>query len=206
MDVSPPESAEKTRESNKLAFSRASIQASLVLADKPIITSKFGSYAAALLHMVVSEFPAIPVVWVDTGFNSSKTAEFVGELSGRLRLNLHIFAPRQPWTGPVPDSESSEYVRFVEHTKLDPFSRALVELDPDVWFSAVRREQTHYRGGLPHFQRTAHKLLKVSPLLEWTEGEMADYIYRNGLPFGDSVTDPTKPDAHSECGLHLRSS
>lgn len=186
----------------RVTFSRCAVQASLELAERPVVSSKFGPYSAVLLHLITREYPAIPVIWADTGFDTPETHEFADGLKSRLNLNLKTYTPSTPWHGVIPEYGTNEHERFVHQTKLEPFSAAHDELQPDVWFSAIRRSQTNFRSGLNFFNKTAQNLLKVSPLLDWHDDDMAEYISRHELPVIDNFQDPTKPEPHLECGLH----
>lgn len=47
-------------------------------AVRPIVSTKFGPESAAFLHMLTRIVPDIPVVWVDTGYNTRSTLQFAG--------------------------------------------------------------------------------------------------------------------------------
>jgi len=42
-------------------------------AQKPVVTTNFRPYEAAILHACVSVKPDITVIWCDTGYNTSAT-------------------------------------------------------------------------------------------------------------------------------------
>ena len=58
----------------------------LARAERPIITTSFGAHAAVLLHIVTREWPDIPVVWIDHGFNTNET----------YRIRPRAYGPAQP--------------------------------------------------------------------------------------------------------------
>lgn len=179
------------------------IRHALALAQRPLVTSKFGPQSAPLLHLLVQHRPDIPVVWVDTGFNTRATLNFVERLSERLQLNLHVFAPRPAWRGVPPPLHTQEHAVFTRQVKLEPFARALQTLQPDVWFSSLRRAQTEHRRRLRRFERTASGLLKAAPLLDWRDADLDAYIAAHRLPVETDYCDPTKGESRRECGLHL---
>ena len=61
------------------------------LPDQHVLTSSFGAQAAVSLHLVTSQRPDIPVVFVDTGYLFPETYQFVDELTERLKLNLKVY-------------------------------------------------------------------------------------------------------------------
>jgi phosphoadenosine phosphosulfate reductase len=180
------------------------IRVALALGKRPVVSTKFGPQSAVLLHMLVKEEPAIPVVWVDTGFNTRATQDFAQELSDRLALHLRTYRPQPVWPGFPPDLHDPQHAAFTRQVKLEPFARALAELQPDIWFSGIRREQTEHRSRQQLFKLTDQGVLKVAPLLNWDNTEMENYLTRYQLPVETDYQDPTKGPIRRECGLHLR--
>ena len=180
------------------------IRQGLALSKRPFVSTKFGPESAVLLHLLVQECPNIPVVWVDTGFNTYATQLYMEQLTDQLDLNLQIYRPRIEWSGFPPDLDDPSHQEFTQQVKLEPFQRAVSELRPDVWFCSIRRTQTEYRSRQRYFCNTSSGLLKAAPLLEWSESDMQDYLSNHRLPVENDYCDPTKGEARRECGLHLR--
>lgn len=179
------------------------IRWALSQAERPITTTKFGPESAVLLHMLVQEMPEIPVIWVDTGYNTRATQQFAWKLTERLNLNLQLYRPLDDRYEEVPALDDPRHTEFTQRVKLEPFQRALGELQPDVWFSSIRREQTEHRAGQRPISRSERGYLKVSPLLDWTEADMHAYLAEHDLPSEPDYFDPTKGESRRECGLHL---
>jgi phosphoadenosine phosphosulfate reductase len=177
-------------------------------AARPVLTTNFRPGAAALVHLVTRARPDIPVIWVDTGYNTPATYRYVDALRDEWNLDLRIYTPRltvarQAAFGGPPRPDAQSFARFVRETKLEPFERAFNELKPDVWFTGIRREQTEFRSGLAVVSRGASNTLRVAPLLEWNEIQVARYLKQHAIPDNDDYADPTKPGAKLECGLQL---
>ncbi|MGE0858343.1 MAG: phosphoadenosine phosphosulfate reductase family protein [Gammaproteobacteria bacterium] len=180
----------------------------LARATNPVVTTNFRPHSAALLHMVSRACPDIPVIWVDTGYNTPATYQYAEELTARLRLNLRTYTPRvtvarRAANGGLPAVDSPRFDGFVRETKLEPFERAFNELKPDVWFTGVRRDQNEFRGSLGVASRGAHNSLRIAPVYAWSDAELSAYLARHGVPDNDDYVDPTKPGAKLECGLQL---
>ena len=56
--------------------------------DQLVLSTSFGVQSAVMLHLVTTQIPDIPVIFVDTGYLFPATYKFAAELSERLRLNL----------------------------------------------------------------------------------------------------------------------
>lgn len=179
------------------------------LDQRTIVTTNFGPFAAVLLHMVTRLRPDLPVLMVDTGYGTEATYRFADELVRRLGLNLHTYVPRrtramrEALEGPAPTPDDPRHAAFTEEVKLEPFRRALAELKPQVWFTALRKDQTEFRAGLAPVTRSREGILKVSPVFHWSSRQMNDYLKAHGLPNNYDYFDPTKVEDKRECGLHV---
>jgi phosphoadenosine phosphosulfate reductase len=182
---------------------REVIRLALARARNPIVTTSFGQQSAVLLHLLAEQRPDIPVVWIDTTFNTRATMKFADELTTRLVLNLKEYGPQPAWTEDVPERADPRHAEFTRQVKLEPLARALDELKPDLWFSSLRRDQTEHRASMRHFNPSAGARLKVCPLIDWSEADMDVYRHAFNLPGGHDYHDPTKVGPRRECGLHL---
>lgn len=177
---------------------------------RAVVSTNFRPYEAVLLHMCVQVQPDIPVLWVDHGYNRPATYRHAEDLRQRLHLNLKIYLPRisaahrDALYGPLPAPGDEEGLRrFSAMMKLEPFQRGMRELAPKVWLTALRRVQNPHRAVLdlvawdPNFQ-----VVKVSPLLDWTDADMEAYLQQHQLPNEWDYYDPAKAEEKRECGLH----
>ena len=184
------------------------IQWVLNKADSPILTTNFGPYSASLLHAVTSIKNDINVIWCDTGYNTPHTYRYAKDIMKDLSLNMHIYTPKFTTgfldvTMGIPEVDSDDHQIFTEQVKLEPFKRALIEHNPDVWFTNLRQDQTEFRKSLDILHINNKGILKVSPFYYYSEFEMDLYLQRFDLPNEKKYFDPTKVLATRECGLHL---
>ncbi|MGE0485406.1 MAG: phosphoadenosine phosphosulfate reductase family protein [Gammaproteobacteria bacterium] len=185
----------------------AIIEWGLRRAQAPVVTTNFRPGAAVLLHLVTQARPGIPVVWIDTGYNTPATYRYAETLRERLGLELHCYTPalsrarQAALRGDTPRPEDRDFAAFARAMKLEPFERAFDALRPDVWFTGVRAEQNAFRRELGVVSRGARNTLRLAPLHTWTAADLADHLLRHGLPDNDDYVDPTKPAPHLECGL-----
>ena len=177
---------------------------------KTVVTTSFGYNSAVTLHLVTQVRQSVPVVWVDSGYNLEDSYVVAEKLIQELGLNIHVYNPvmstarREAVHGAsfgVPDNPEFESFRF--QVKLEPFQRALKELQPEIWISGIRGEETEYRRNLGIVSLDDRGILKVSPLFHWTEADVSNYMRKYNLPSCRHYFDPTKVDSQTECGLHL---
>ena len=177
---------------------------------RAIVSTNFRPYEAALLHLVVSVQPDIPVLWVDHGYNRPATYRHAEELRARLQLNLKPYLPRltpahrDTIHGPVPPLEDEAGLKkFSALMKLEPFQRGMKELAPTVWITALRKVQNPHRAGLDIVSPDENfGALKVSPLFHLNDAELDAYLAQHQLPNEWDYFDPAKADEKRECGLH----
>jgi phosphoadenosine phosphosulfate reductase len=178
---------------------------------RPVLTTNFRPHSIGLIHMVTNVLPDIPVLWVDSGYNTQATYQFVELVLNRFNLNIHIYRPQlafqecRPSVNSIPAIGSKQHESFVRHVKLEPFERALAELQPDVWLTGIRADQTAYRRSLDTVSPGPRGITRIAPLLAWTEVDLEGYIYFNNLPDYDDYFDPTKGSDDRECGLQTAS-
>lgn len=179
------------------------------LRQPAIVTTNFRPFEAVILHLVTQAKPDVPVVWMDNGYNTEATYRFVDELTQRLKLNLHVYLPRRSRAhreaveGATPALDDPRHQAFTEEVKLEPFARALREMAPKVWFTALRATDTAVRAQMEPVSINPDGLIKVAPLLHWSSKELHAYCQAHDLPNNFDYVDPTKGEDNRECGLHL---
>jgi len=176
---------------------------------RAVLSTNFRPYEAVLLHLATQVAPQLPILWVDHGFNRPATYRHAEDLRRRLELNLQTFVPRRTAAsyaavhGALDLSDEAALRSFSAEFKLEPFRRGLRELAPLVWLTALRRTQNAGRAELElvSFDPT-FGVVKVNPLLAWSDAQLEEYLSRHGLPNEWDYFDPAKADEKRECGLH----
>lgn len=180
------------------------------LGKRVIATTSFAPNAAGLLHIITQVDRTIPVVWIDSGYNvpdAYRTAEVIMD---RLKPNMQIYIPqitaerRNAIMGgiPHPDDDPEVHEEFTRQVKLEPFSKAIEDLQPEVWITGIRRDETEFRKSLDILSWDNRGILKVAPIFYWTEQQLQDYMDEHDLPSCRHYFDPTKVEDGRECGLH----
>ena len=186
------------------------IRWALESSKNPILTTNFRPYEAAIIHLCVKEKSNIKVLWCDSGYNTKATYLYAEKIITELSLNIKLFTPlhtsafRQAVMGKIPGIDDPRHEVFTEQVKLEPFRRAMAEIQPDLWITNLRKGQTEFRNGLDIFNKTESGLLKISPFYNWTDKDMDSYMEKYKLVNEYDYFDPTKVDEKRECGLHNR--
>ncbi len=161
-----------------------------VLRDQPgpaCVTSSFQTDCMVLVHMVTRQRPDIPVLFLDTGYHFAETYEYRDRMAAEWKLNLVNLIPRLT----VPEQErqfgilyQSAPDRCCGMRKVEPLFAGLAAYD--VWFTALRREQSPTRANLKSVDGFAlpggKALTKVSPLADWTARDVWAYLREHGIP------------------------
>ena len=147
---------------------------SLKLSNRRIVTTSFGTFSSILLSLITKKDKDIDVIWCDTGFNSTETYEFAQNLIHKLRLNINVYKPLLDKsvidsTFGLPNINDEKYNQFKEIVKLEPFKRALIEHQPDIWFTNIRNGQTDFRNTKDILSYNKEGILKVSPFYYWSD-------------------------------------
>ena len=180
----------------------------LKLAKKPIVSTSFGTYSAAVLFTTSKIKNNINIIWCDTGFNTQATYNHADLLIKKWNLNIEIFKPTF-----IPETiyknkeqygvNSNEHLFFSEKVKLEPFKRALNKYKPDVWITNIRKSQTQHRNSLDILTFNKEGILKVAPFFYFSDEEMKQYFNKHKLPMEEDYFDPVKAAENRECGIHL---
>ncbi|MCJ7758943.1 MAG: phosphoadenosine phosphosulfate reductase family protein [Gillisia sp.] len=184
------------------------IQWAMVDKERPVVTTNFRPYEAAILHACVQIEPDIKVIWCDTGYNTPQTYKHANAVIDILNLNVKLYTPKQTAAyrdaimGGIPQLDSPEFEEFSRQVKLEPFQRAMKEQNPDVWFTNLRKGQTAFRDSIDILSYSKDGILKVSPFYYWSDQELDVYLEENKLPNEFKYFDPTKVLSNRECGLH----
>lgn len=177
-------------------------------ASKPVVTTNFRPYEAAILWAASQAKQDIPVIWCDTGYNTPDTYRHAEEVIQLLKLNVDLYVPKQTSAHRdivmgIPGIEDERHQLFTEQVKLEPFKRAMQQHKPDVWFTNLRKGQTAHRDNLDILSLGGDGVLKVSPFYYYSDSELDAFLEEKKLPNEHKYFDPTKVLQNRECGLHV---
>jgi phosphoadenosine phosphosulfate reductase len=204
--------------------------ARLVIADglarggAPCITSSFQAECVVLTHMLLEKKPDIAVLFLDTVHHFAQTCTYRDELAAAWKMNLVTLRAAEPQPGLWQESTD----KCCALHKVGPLFAALEQYD--VWFTALRREQSPSRANLQEiepFRLPSGKMIqRVSPLAAWTTRDVWAYAKAHSIPLlplyetgytsigcEPCTTPPLDPDnprsgrwqgQKLECGIHIQ--
>jgi len=179
-------------------------------ANNPVVFTNFRPLAIAFLHLVTRPKRDIPVIWVDHGFNTPETYRHIERVVASLELNLKVYSPKMSAAhylavhGEIPPLDTPEHDMFSRIVKLEPFNRAMEDLQPDVWLNGIRHDQNAHRKELDIFTFGSHGTVRTAPMFHLSELDVEEYIDERKMLDNHDYFDPTKGEEHRECGLLLQ--
>ena len=134
--------------------------------------------------------PKIEIFSIDTGRLYPETYDLIDRMQQRYGRTLTIYYPKaeelEGWVGKNGINGFRDGLDqrrgCCEVRKVQPFRRAIS--GRSAWITGIRRGQSASRAlAAPVEWDGVYGLHKVSPLLEWSENEIWDYIRRKRLPY-----------------------
>lgn len=189
-----------------------------------------------LTDMMVGIRKDARIFTLDTGRQFPETYELIDRTNMQYGISIEVFFPdfrkvqemvREHGINLFYDSVELRH-KCCEIRKIEPLKRALQGVD--VWISGLRRSQSVTRAGMQMVEYdAADDVLKLNPLILWSEEQVKQYVKENGVPYnrlhekgfpsigcqpctravapGDDIRSGRwwweDPD-HRECGLHVR--
>ncbi len=150
------------------------------------VTSSFQHECVALVHMIVQQAPDIPVLFLETGYHFPETLAYRDKIAREWNLNLINLEAKQSVAGQEAQFgilNQTAPDKCCKLRKVEPLFAGLSNYD--LWFTALRREQSPTRANLqevePFKLPNGKTLQKISPLAAWTVKEIWGYLHRNGI-------------------------
>jgi len=200
------------------------------------LSSSMGAEDQILTQMVAGIDPKAKIFTLDTGRMFPETYELVERTNARYKINIKIYFPdREQVEQMVNEKGINLFYESIENRKqcchirkIEPLKRALQGLD--IWISGLRRSQSVTRTDLQLVEWDENfGLIKLNPLINWTEGQTWAYINENNIPY-NKLHDQGFPSIgcqpctravesgedvragrwwwelpqHKECGLHVK--
>jgi phosphoadenosine phosphosulfate reductase len=179
-----PSAAELDRSLREAAPSEVIATAlKLVGRDQLALVSSFGTESAALLKVMADVDPAIPVIFLDTGYLFAETLDYRDTLINRLGLrDVRSIKPlaetlaREDAEGELWFSDPDACCRI---RKVEPLARALAPFS--AWLNGRKRFQGGARAAIPVVEQDGSRL-KFNPFANVSREQIAAIFAEAKLP------------------------
>jgi phosphoadenosine phosphosulfate reductase len=186
--------------------------------EDAVVASSFQD--VVLVDLVQKAHPGLEIVFLDTEYHFPETLAFVEHLRKIWDLNLTVTHP---------EVAMDEYVcgtaGCCQKRKVEPLQKAVA--GRAAWITGLKRVDTPERAGAPILAwDEGRQMVKVNPLVTWTDEDVDAYLADNELPLHPltyvgyvsigcaPTTQPVAEGHHpregrwpgqdkSECGLHI---
>jgi phosphoadenosine phosphosulfate reductase len=174
----------------KAAAVRERLAAAVGEYGRVIYSSSLGAESIVLTDIIWSHVPAIDIFTIDTGRLPEETYELLGRLQGRYKRSLRVVYPDAKALEALVGAQGINgfYNSFEARMaccrvrKVEPFKRAIAGYG--AWVTGLRHEQSATRAQARAVEWDAeNRLHKVSPILDWTEEQIWQYIRARQLPY-----------------------
>jgi len=152
------------------------------------ITCSFQAEDMVVLDLLRKRLPQVPVLFLETGYHFAETYAYRDRMAALWHLNLVNVMPTQS----VTEQESELGILYrtdpslcCQRRKVGPLMKALEPFD--LWFTGLRREQSHTRRHLKtvedHRLPSGKSVLKVSPLAAWDWKQVWNYTVETEIEY-----------------------
>ncbi|HOU73639.1 MAG: phosphoadenylyl-sulfate reductase [Tenuifilum sp.] len=154
------------------------------------LSSSMGAEDQVLTDMVMRIDPEVKIFTLDTGRLFYETYELIERTSLRYKKNIEIYFPSPAEVERmVTEKGINLFYQSIENRKeccrvrkIEPLKRAFKGLE--VWICGLRRNQSATRTENQMVEwDEANGLIKLNPLIDWSEQDVWEYIKANGVPY-----------------------
>lgn len=203
---------------------------------KAALSSSFGAEDQVLTDMILNIDKNANIFTLDTGRLHPETYSVMDATNLKYGIKVNVFFPNNEKIQELYKQQGiNGFYESIENRKtccgvrkIEPLQRALKPLE--VWITGLRASQSVTREELPIIEYDDNNnVIKVNPLLNWSEEQVWDYIKSNRVPYNKlhdqgfpsigcaPCTRPVKAGddvrsgrwwwenpEHKECGLHIK--
>lgn len=160
--------------------------------NKIALASSLGAEDQVLTRMIAIINPVTRIFTLDTGRLFPETYDLMARTNEKYGIKLNVYFPDAGMVETMVNEKGINlFYESIENRKLccgirkvEPLKRAFKDLD--VWICGLRKDQSVTR----FFTKTvewdqANGLIKINPLLNWTEKQVWDYIKEHEVPYNE---------------------
>ena len=158
--------------------------------NKIALSSSLSIEDQVLTHMICKINKNTKIFTLDTGRLFPETYDLIHRTNQKYGIKMSVYFPDATHVEEMVNTKGINlFFESVENRKLccnirkiEPLKRAFVGLE--VWICGLRREQSVTRQNMQKIEwDEANGLIKLNPIIDWTEEEVRDFIKTNGVPY-----------------------
>jgi len=157
---------------------------------KIALSSSLGIEDQVLTHMVCNIDKTTKIFTLDTGRLFPETYDLIHRTNHKYGIKMSVYFPDAVQVEEMVNTKGINlFFESVENRKLccnirkiQPLKRAFEGLE--VWICGLRSEQSVTRQNMQKIEwDEANGIIKLNPLIDWTEEEIKEFIKTNGIPY-----------------------
>jgi phosphoadenosine phosphosulfate reductase len=160
-------------------FSKSQIKRAIDIYDNVALASSFGKDSMVLLHLARQVKPDIKVFSVMTRYKPPETLSFKEYVTSLWDLNIVTYQSDEEIPNELHKTDPHECCRIL---KVVPTMNAIKDLELKAWIAGLRRTEGVTRVNLQEVEHYENGIVKINPILDWTEADIWRYTALNHIP------------------------
>lgn len=157
-----------------------------------VFSSSMGAEDQVLTEIIVSIDKSVTIATLDTGRLPNETYKAIADTEKHFGIRIQILFPDSTRVeNLVKEKGINLFYDSIDNRKeccsvrkLEPLSRILK--DKALWITGLRKEQSVTRMDMKFAEwDDKYSILKINPLLNWTERDIWDYIRDKKIPYNE---------------------
>jgi phosphoadenosine phosphosulfate reductase len=154
------------------------------------LSSSFGAEDQVLTHMLLQIDKNANIFTLDTGRLPYETYSVMDATNLKYGIKIDVYFPKDEDVEALYKEQGiNGFYESIENRKrccgvrkIEPLKRALKKYD--FWITGLRASQSVTREDMQLFEYDkGNDVIKVNPLINWSEQDVWDYINKNNVPF-----------------------
>ena len=156
------------------------------------LATSLGAEDQVLTDMICKIDKSTKIFTLDTGRVFPETYKVLDESNKKYNINIEVYFPKGEAVEEMVNTNGINlFYDSIENRKqccgvrkIEPLKRALNTID--IWITGLRKDQSVTRFFTPLVEwDEGNNVLKVNPLLAWSEKDVWKYIKDNDVPYND---------------------
>ena len=189
--MNPTQNIDKLNEQWALLSADGILRKALELfGDKITFATSLGAEDQVITFMLSQTEKSANIITLDTGRVFPETYDLLHRTVNRYGIAIKSYYPDTTQVEEMVNTKGINlFYESIENRKLCCHIRKIVPLrralqDKDAWITGLRREQSVTRTDLKIVEwDAANGLIKINPLLEWSEKQVWDFIKLKDIPY-----------------------